>query len=134
MTYQWFVNEEPQLDSAGPQLTLQGVGRALNNATVRCRAENDVGAASDSRRIAVLCKYADLSPDMISCLADRSLLSHEKNIPFFTENRKSEVFTPSSRSPLMLTVARRTDSEVASATDWRPSLPLMRPGKFCSGA
>ncbi|KAF0295732.1 Irregular chiasm C-roughest protein [Amphibalanus amphitrite] len=54
VTYQWFVNEEPQVGHTGSQLTLRAVGRDLNNATVRCRAANEVGAASDSKRITVL--------------------------------------------------------------------------------
>ncbi|XP_037087419.1 irregular chiasm C-roughest protein-like [Pollicipes pollicipes] len=52
--YQWFVNEEEQAGHNGAQLVLRSVGRALNNATVRCRAENEVGPGSDVQRVSVL--------------------------------------------------------------------------------
>jgi len=48
VTYKWFINDD-EMKETGNILTMENVGKELNNAELRCEAENSVGKSMTSK-------------------------------------------------------------------------------------
>merc|ERR1712072_796175 len=115
VTYKWFINDDEIMETSNT-LTIENVGKELNNAELKCEAENSVGKSQTSKilNIEFVPKILTQPTSAIAKLGDEVMLScHAEGNPepsyIWMKGKSQEIVSMSPE--LKLTASEETEDE-----------------------